>query len=210
MVAIVALTEQKMSRYFIFMGIALLFHKSAIIMLPLVALSSAGNRWLKISLGTIIGALLYWFLVRDSAEKLMENYIDAEFNSAGAAIRIAMNAVPAILFLFFRKRFRLPKDENNFWKMMSLIALGFIVLLQLSPSSTAVDRLALYWIPLQIFVFSRLPDVLGRPGRANSNWVFLILLFYAAVLAVWLVFADNAYAWLPYRFFLWDRLWGFA
>jgi hypothetical protein len=60
---------------------------------------------------------------------------------------------------------------------------------------------------LQVFVFSRLPDVLGRPGKINANWVFLILLFYAAVLAVWLLFANNAYGWLPYKFFPWEWFW---
>lgn len=207
MLAFVALAEKRMTQYFVFMTIALLFHKSAIIMLPLVALTSAGNRWLKIFLVAIVGVILYWVLVRDSADALYQNYVVAEFSSAGAAIRIAMNAVPAGLFLLFRSRFRLPVEQQKFWSMMSFLAFGFVILLQVSPSSTAVDRLALYWIPLQVFVFSRLPDVLGKPGRINANWVFLILLFYAAVLAIWLLFANNAYGWLPYKFFLWEWFW---
>lgn len=207
MLAFVALFEKRMLHYFIFMAIAVTFHKSAIIMLPLVALTSAKNRWFKIVLVAVLGVLLYWTLIRGGTDRYMENYVGAGYSSAGAAIRIAMNALPAGLFLLFRKRFQLPKDQQSFWTMMSLLAFGFVGFLLISPSSTVVDRLALYWIPLQIFVFSRLPDVFGRLGGAITTWVFLILLFYATVMATWLLFAVHAEYWLPYKFFPWDWLW---
>jgi len=90
---------------------------------------------------------------------------------------------------------------------MSLAALGFVVLLLVSPSSTAVDRVALYWIPLQLFVWSRLPDVLGRFGQRNPLWVTAVFSYSAAVLFVWLFFASHAHAWLPYQFYPWVVLW---
>lgn len=208
MLAFIALFEKRMLHYFVFMAIAVTFHKSAIIMLPLVALLSAKNRWFKIILVLFTGVVLYYLLIRGGTDRYMEHYVGAGYSSAGAAIRIAMNALPAGLFLLFRKRFRLPKDQNSFWTMMSLLAFGFVAFLMISPSSTVVDRLALYWIPLQMFVFSRLPDVFGRPGGANSAWVFLVLFYYATVMAMWLLFAVHAEFWLPYLFFPWDWLWG--
>ena len=86
-------------------------------------------------------------------------------------------------------------------------ALLFVMLLKLSPSSTAVDRVALYWIPLQLFVLSRLPDALGLPNAANSFWVFVVVVYSAAVLLVWLVFGTFSYAWLPYQFYPWVWWW---
>lgn len=207
MLAFVALSEKKMTRYFAFMAIALLFHKSAIVMFPLVALASPGKRWIKVILAAIFGILLYWVLVRDSQDALINSYIGAGYNSSGALVRLAMNAVPAALFLLFRKRFQLQKHDNSFWTVMALTAFLLIAAFPISPSSTALDRLALYWIPLQLFVFTRLPDVFGKHGSSNTVWVFLILLFYAAVLAVWLLFATNAYGWIPYKFFPWEWLW---
>ena len=47
----------------------------------------------------------------------------------------------------------------------------FVVLLVVSPSSTAVDGVALYWIPLQLFVMSRLPNALGLREGKNAIWV---------------------------------------
>jgi hypothetical protein len=65
-------------------------------------------------------------------------------------------------------------------------------------SSTAVDRLALYLIPLQLFVGSRLPDT-RLFDLDPETWKQLLVLFSLAVLLVWLLFASHARFWLPYR-----------
>jgi len=207
MMALAELKDKRLYRYFFYMGLAALFHKTAIIMLPLVAFSSASNRWWRYALTLIILACLYVLLIRDSTDYFVSGYIDAEYNSQGAAIRVAMNALPGVLFLLLQKRFRLTPDERAFWRIMALGALVFIGLLVVSPSSTAVDRLALYWIPLQMYVFSRLPEALGREGHQNLIWVLAIIAYHAAVLGVWLVFATHAQYWLPYQFTPWVWAW---
>ena len=118
-----------------------------------------------------------------------------------------MNALPAALFLLLRKRFALTPAQRTFWTWMAWGALAFVVLLYVSPSSTAVDRVALYWIPLQLFVWARVPDALGRPGGANAFWVYAVVAYSAAVHFVWLFFATHAVYWLPYQFYPWVWLW---
>ena len=49
--------------------------------------------------------LFYVLLLQDSVEALQYNYIEAEYQSQGAAVRVAMNAMPTVLFLWFRRRF---------------------------------------------------------------------------------------------------------
>ena len=61
-----------------------------------------------------------------------------------------------------------------------------------SASSTAVDRLSLYLIPLQIFVGSRLPDT-RLFGINPGYWNQLLVLLSLSVLLVWLFFAGNAH-----------------
>ena len=68
-------------------------------------------------------------------------------------------------------------------------------------SSTALDRLGLYLLPLQVLVFSHLPGVIGSP-RTRKLWIAAILGYYASILAVWLLLSSNAYAWRPYMNFL--------
>ena len=113
----------------------------------------------------------------------------------------SMNALPAAVFLIFRKRFQLSPEQRSFWTWMACSALLFIPLLVVSPSSTAVDRVALYWIPLQLFVLSRLPNALGQRDGKNADWVYGVVAYSAVVHFVWLVFADTAFAWLPYQFY---------
>ena len=52
-----------------------------------------------------------------------------------------------------------------------------IPLLLISPSSTAVDRVALYLIPLQLFVWSRVPISLGREASSKRQWFFIVLIY---------------------------------
>jgi len=69
-----------------------------------------------------------------------------------------------------------------------------------SPSSTAVDRVALYMLPMQMVVFGYLPDVIGR-GKLTRGPILLVLVYYGLVEFVWLMFATFSYAWVPYRFY---------
>ena len=69
----------------------------------------------------------------------------------------------------------------------------------LTNASTALDRVALYFIPLQLVAFAYLPDAIGWPGERNQNSVAGILLYYAAVMFVWLNFATHSYFWIPYK-----------
>ena len=83
---------------------------------------------------------------------------------------------------------------------MALAALITVGVLLVSPSSTAVDRVALYLLPLQLYVFARLPDLLGQGGK-RRNWVLAVVGYYAVVLFVWLNFATHSKYWLPYQFY---------
>ena len=208
-IALLGFAALQRGRLFNFLGwiaVAALFHKSAVILVPVAVFSGYHRRWLAFAGIALTAPLLFKLLLQDAVGSLVNTYVVAEYQSSGAAIRIAMNAVPAALFLYHRKRFRLPPNVHTFWVWMSFAALGFIVLLQVSPSSTAVDRLALYWIPLQVFVWSRIPDALGVPGKPNQNWVQLMVLYSAAVLFVWMFFASHASAWIPYRFYPFEVL----
>jgi hypothetical protein len=56
-------------------------------------------------------------------------------------------------------------------------------------------------IPLQLFVWSRLPEVLGRSNAAKAVWVYAVVAYSATVQMIWLLFAAYASEWLPYQFY---------
>lgn len=206
MLGMVSLAKSDNIKFAFFVCIALLFHKSAILMIPMFAISKRKN-WLWSILWTILLASIFVLLVfQSSVDLLINNYLLFEYDSSGALIRIAMNAMPALLFLALKKRFNLSLYQHRYWSLMSYGAIILVILLFLSPSSTAVDRVALYWIPLQLFVLSRLPDALG--GKNNSTlWVYLVIIYSGSVHLVWLFFASFSYLWIPYQFYPFVWLW---
>ena len=198
MLGMVGLTKKSNVQFVLCIALAATFHKSAVLLVPLAVLATPrGRLWTAMWVGITAG-LLYYVLLADSVDSLVTNYIDAQYQSEGAAIRIAMNAIPAALLLLLRKRFLWQPAERNLWVTMALLSLGSVGWLLVSSSSTAVDRMALYLIPLQLFVFSRLPDLMGR-GRGLRNWVMAVVAYYTAVLFVWLNFATHSQYWLPYQ-----------
>jgi hypothetical protein len=207
MMAMVALSQGNTWRFVVWVVLAALFHKSAIILIPLAVLASSKRRLLTLIWVAITGMALYTLLLQEAMIFWVGGYIESQYQSAGAAIRIAMNAVPAVLFLIFLRRFKLSPSQRSFWTWMAWSALLFIALLIVSPSSTAVDRVALYWIPLQLFVLSRLPNALGQGRGRNRGWVYAVVAYSGVVHFVWLVYADTAFAWLPYQFYPWVWLW---
>jgi hypothetical protein len=198
--ALLALAERNTVKFVVFVAIAAMFHKTAVVLIPIAALASTQRKIWTFAWVGVTGVLFYFLYLQEAADTLVTSYVGAKMASEGGAIRVAMNAVPALLFLLSRKHFRLDKAELALWTWISMIALAFVPILVFSPSSTAVDRVALYFIPIQIFVFSRLPDALWR-GRHRLAVRGGVTLYYALVMFVWLNFAAHAFAWLPYQFY---------
>ena len=207
MAGLVVLGRGEIWRFIFWIALAATFHKSAVILVPLAFLAGSKHRMWSVVLVVCSATLLFVLLLQESVEHLRTGYLDAAYESSGAALRVAMNAVPGTFFLVFRKKFRLSLVERRFWEWMSWAGILFVVLLAFSPSSTAVDRLALYWIPLQLYVWSRLPEVLGCANTSNRFWAIAVISYSSSVMLVWLFFGVHANRWLPYKFFPWVWFW---
>jgi hypothetical protein len=184
-------------RFVAFVVAAALFHKTAVVVLLLVLLRGRRNLLLNALLVAAMGFLFYDLLLEDSVGQLVENYLRVEYSSQGAAIRVAMCIVPAVLFFAYRNRLDWPENEDHLWRNFSFAAFALLVLLLATPSSTAVDRIALYILPLQLAVLARLPGIVFSERQSR----LLIVLYSASILFVWLNYAVHASAWVPYRFY---------
>lgn len=195
---LLALNQGKARVFVVWVLLGVTFHKSAVLMLPVAALASTTHRsWNLFWIG-IISLVAAYFFVFDSADALWENYVEADYESQGGLIRVLMNAVPAVFFLACRYRLRLSGSELRLWTWISILALACIPLVLLS--STATDRVALYLIPLQVFVFARL-HYIANTAYGKACVVVAIVAYYASVQIVWLFFAANAFRWLPYQMY---------
>lgn len=206
MIGLVALDKGGMAKFVIWVVLGALFHKTALILIPMAIFAGRKN-WVALAGVLLTAVLLFFLLLSEYVDNLVAGYITDQYSSSGAAIRIAMNAVPAVVFLVFRQRFDLLDAQRKFWTWMSFGGLAFIGLLAVSPSSTAVDRVALYWIPLQLYVWSRWPAAMARTHNAQLPWVVGVLLYSLAVQFVWLFYADHSHLWVPYQFYPWVWIW---
>ena len=162
MIGLIALTKQNSPiKFCLWVLLAATFHKSAILLIPLAIMSTTSHRWLTVVAAILFLALGYYVLVFPSLDKIISTYISARYDSAGAAVRVVLSTVPAILFIWYRNLFVMPDEERKIWFNLSVLALAMVPMLIIVPSSTAVDRAGLYLIPVQLVVWSRLPDALS-------------------------------------------------
>ena len=202
MPGLLALERGRLRPFLASMAAAATFHSTALVMLAFVIPAVPGRslvmRALRLLLLLLVGAVLVQTFLSARVEGLVYGYIESEYQSEGAAIRVAMNLLPAILLLVWPHRFELSAQQLRLWRAMSLTALGCALALVLMPSnSTAVDRIALYLIPLQLVLGSRLPST-HLFGLSSKQLFVSVLAFCLAVEFVWLNFATHAKGWLPY------------
>ena len=200
--AFVALADGALWAYFAWILLAASFHRTALVMIPLAALAETRNRSYAALWVGLVGLAGYQSFLSSDIDALSKNYLEAQYGSEGAQVRVAQNVVPGVLLLAFRSSLDLNPRTAKLWTYMALGTLLSVVALFLSPSSTAVDRLALYLIPIQLFVYSRIPDTLIRTGLGRMLAVTSLVLYSGTVLYVWLVFSDHAEWWTPYENYL--------
>ena len=200
--ALLALERDRLAWFLAWIALAATFHKTALILMLLPAATLNPNlrfgQLMRLALVMMAGYGLFNTLLSSSLENFQTGYIDAQYEAQGALIRVLLTLLPAMVFLLARRRFQLPPQPLRIWTLLSLGAIASAIGLTTVASSVVIDRLALYLIPLQIFVGSRLPDT--QPlGITPGAWNQLLILLSLSVLLVWLLFASNSFAWLPYR-----------
>ena len=207
MPGLVALGHGQLRRFVVFLAAAATFHSTSLVMLAFALPAMPGRtrtmRFLRALLLLIVVAALVHTFLASRLEGFVGGYINVEYQSEGAAIRVAMNLLAGFLLLLRPHRFELTHQQLVLWRAIAFAALGcFVALLVLPFNTTAVDRIALYLIPLQLLVGSRLPST-QLLGFTPPQLLLGVLGFCLSVQFVWLNFATHASGWLPYSNVLW-------
>ena len=190
------LRKGKFYRFILAVFFAVTFHKTAILMIGIAVFNKGKGKFFKfLAIGIIAIGMWNAFLAEAQAD-LMVNYVDAKMQSSGAMIRVIMNVIPALLLILLRKRWKKEFNDYSFWFIIALGSIASLFLVQFA--STAVDRIALYFIPIQVIVFSRIVLLLKNKIQA-SIIKLLVVGYYFAVLNAWLLFGAFSGWWLPYR-----------
>jgi hypothetical protein len=133
----------------------------------------------------------------EQIEHMIYYYVTIKFHhSDGAIVRVFMSFCAAVVFFIYHKEFKERYNDERLWFIFSIVS---IVLLPIAFSySTLVDRIAIYFIPLQLVVFSRIP-ILIKSSYYRLLFVLGVIFLYMAALFVWLNFGNFSSYWLPYQ-----------
>ena len=143
---------------------------------------------------------LYFLFLNNRISIFFDNYLGQEvMNSSGAVYRVILLSLPSILFLTHSNRLHLNPREKSLMTSICLYTLICLLSFAFIPSSTVIDRLALYALPILPYVGSHLPELKPynlSPSACNLLCVGLAIASFFA----WILFSPNAASsWLPYR-----------
>lgn len=178
---------------------ALGFHKSAILFLPIFVFATTRNRVVSLIAGAVTGVLFLAVFVLGNVGRFLDIYVEAEMQSSGAAVRLALGLVSAILYFLFIDRAGVLGERQRLWRYTGFLALLLLPVYLYSTSSTVVDRVAYFLLPFQLMTFGYLPYMVRRSPMAIYVVISGIIMFNFVIFFTWLYFADNANYWIPYR-----------
>ena len=181
------------------------FHASAIVLMAFVVYDvrlASTTRYALLAdfaryalLAGFAGLAFIYLPATEQYQYFEKNYLFEDIRSPGALLHMSLNTLPAVLYFVFRDRFRQIVGTSRVFEafcLLSILALPAILI-----SSTAVDRLALYFSGVQMTVLAALPSITG--SRARSMLIkWAILAYLLLILFVWLSFANHASSYVPY------------
>jgi hypothetical protein len=170
-------------------------HSTAFVFAALVMFRPSTSKWKGVlGVGSLVGLLGGTYLL-EQAETYMLYYVEETMESSGGQIRALMNLLPALIFFAHWKKWGQVFDDRWLWSLIAIFATLCVPLIFVA--STAVDRMALYLIPLQLVVWSRFPILVQ--GSINRTLSFLVItLYYAATQFTYLNYGIFVDAWIPY------------
>lgn len=201
MMAYHAFANKKAFRCFLFVILALLFHRTAIIILLIYGFGflSIRNYRSYLFLSPVIFTILYVLIL--STNSYLDVYgSNEEFSSAGALYRHLMNVIPALIFILNHKFFydKIPKYYSVLWFLSYGSIFFFLIGFQLSTFS---DRFAQFFSIVQIIVY---PVFVNKfTSRDRAIILTLIILFYLLFMVYW--FTNSYWAsrwWVNYKNYL--------
>jgi len=199
LLAISAFERGKLMRTVLLLFLAVGFHSTAVMVFPLFAWAIARRQIILAALFVVLIVGVYLVFVVPRIAQFDAGYIQAEYDSLGASTRVLMSAIPSVLLLLRWRKFGEQLRASSVWVSMGIASIIAFAALAVSPSSTAVDRAALFFSPVQMVVFGEFQALTNLSSRAPLLYRSALIALAAFVQVVWLVFATNAPFWVPYQ-----------
>ena len=188
--------------------LAMFFHVAAIVAAPIIGLALGRREPIAFAIIIIASiAVFVYVLTGDRLDTFQAGYIERAYSSGGAGIRLIQNLVPSLFFLFRAGKLGLEPRERAIWTSFALASLICWAAYFVSPSSTAVDRVGLFFSPIQVFAFGYFMRLFDGDFRSRLLLTAIADFYCVVVLYVWLNYATHSQFWVPYRS-IFDRVQG--
>jgi hypothetical protein len=193
MLAFNAFVDQKLIRFLVLVGLAGLFHSSAVALAPMAMFMRRGriSPWF---IGGAASVFLAVSILSNTLDRYVYSYVQQSYEAEGALYRLPLHAAAAATVLLFRKRWFARFEDGRLYVILAFAALLTFPFAFFLP--VMADRMSMYLLPFQVAVAARAPDLL--PPRHRPLVIMGIVLAYGLSLYVWLKYANHASCWLPY------------
>jgi hypothetical protein len=198
---LVDLINGKTNKFYFSIIVGALFHYTVVILIPVGMLYAYRYKTSYKKNTTYLLIILFisgvYMIFGSVIDYMVYYYVTIKYHhSDGAFIRVVMNSLSAIIFFLYRKEFKKKFNDERLWFIFSVISIVLLPIVVFY--STLIDRIAIYFIPLQLVVLSRIP-VLIKSNLNRLIFILSIVVIYALSLFVWLNFGNYSTEWLPYR-----------
>ena len=183
--------------------LASLFHFSAIFFLIYGAIGSKAQPVLKVAGVLLVGAAV--FIVSsyklEAVQAYSKLYIGGEskLSAPGALVQIAPIAAAGLLYLLVRRAWMQANEEHPLFEPIAWSAVLMLPLAALS--SVGAYRFSLYFWAFAMAIWAGVPGLIGS-GAGRLFYRIVVVAIAFAMLIGWLMFANNSFAWLPYKSWL--------
>ena len=174
------------------------FHSTAVIFFPVLAIPLIWKRGTLSLVIFFVSLMTYYYFLSDKVANLESGYLGSEYDSGGALVRLSINAILSLIIILRWKYFSAGKVVRPIWFGIAVVNILLMGALYASPSSTAVDRVGLYFSIVQIAFFGEINNILESSYKHIYFRRFLSIAFSASVMVIWLFFATHSWLWVPY------------
>jgi len=210
MLALISLTKQKFFNFYLLIFIGILFHKTLLIMIPVGILYKLNRHRMLLPLVSpnivfstisivvvVVVVVIYVLTIWHEVEHMIFYYVEIKFHhSSGGLIRVMFGGLSALLFFIYRKEFEKIYHDVKIWNVLAYISIFLVPTAVFY--STLADRVALYLIPLQLIVISRV-FVLIKSVYYRTLFGIASVTIYAGAMFIWFIFGKHSNLWLPYN-----------
>lgn len=199
LLAIASFDQSKPLRTLVYLMVAMSFHATAVVTLPMFTYAVTSRHKMLGVLIAVLGVAAFYLLLAPRIEVFEAGYVSNEYDSGGTFTRLMMSLIPSALLLLQWRKFGTSERVRSVWISIAIANFVALAALGVFSSSTAVDRIALFFSPIQIAVMGEFRSLVPLNQRFAIPARMALITIAAMVQVVWLVYATHAEFWVPYR-----------